>query len=165
MKLTRKTFLCTDKILEMMGAIQKEIGAKTETAVFEASIVALYKSLSKYGKDLLTDDKSDDSEETLIKKAKIKIKTQELIKDEEENARLQPKIKICTSILGGEIEENENRHKFCRYTSYTLKEDQSQLIPLRQVDAVLAETSLFIPSREAVFKNRPEVAKKFKSLK
>lgn len=163
-KNNKKLITFSDRSLEMAEAIGSQIGINKLTQIVARGIEELYKQTFKYGKDPFNEGGANDSEEVLIKKAVRKVKASQTIKEEQDKARLEPKINTCLNILGGEIETNENGHKFCRYTSYTLKDEQSQLIPINQVDPVLAETSLFIPSREAIFNNRPEVAKRFSSL-
>lgn len=163
MNLTRKTFLCTDKQIEIIKALREKYGVKTDTGVFDMALQALYEKSSKYGEDLLTNPTDTDSPEAFAKKAKAKADAKIALKKAEEDAKIQPKIDMCLNTLKGEIETNENNFKFCRFTSFgrSPAEDKSQLIPIKQVDPILLDTMVFNPTREAVFKNRSDIKKLF----
>lgn len=162
MQLTRKTFLCTDKQIEIIKALREKYGLKTDTGVFDMALQALQDKASKYGEDLLG-IKVDDSPESFAKKAKAKADAKIALKKAEEDAKLQPKIDMCVNLLKGEVETNEAGFKHCRFTSYgrTKADDRSQLIPIKQVDPILLDTMIFNPTKEAVLSHRPDIKKLF----
>lgn len=164
--LTRKTFLCTEKQIEIIKVLKDKFGIKTETGVFDMAIQALYEKTFKYGEDPLTNSTNSDSPESILKKAKAKAQAKVALKQAEEQAKIQPKIDMCLNLLGGEIETNENGFQFCRFTTFgtSPEKDKSQMIPIKQVDPIIAETSLFFPDREIVYKHRPEVKELFDRL-
>lgn len=155
----------SNRSLDMIEAIMNQTGFNTVTAVVTRGIEQLYKDTFKYGADPLTKAQLNDDDTTLIKKAEIKAKSKIAEKDAELTAKQAPKIDMCVNLLGGAVEENENGHKFCRFIQYNLNGDSESLLPLMQVDPIVAETSLFMPSKEAIFRNREDVKEKFSHLK
>jgi len=161
---TTKLIKFSPRSLDMVEAIMDHTGFNTVTSVVTRAIEQLYKDTFKYGADPLTKAAINDDDSTINKKAEVKAKSKIAVKDAELAAKQAPKIEMCLNLLGGEVETNENGFKFCRFTQYTLNGDTEGLIPLMQVDPIIAETSLFTPSREAVFRNRPDVKEKFNKL-
>lgn len=156
----KKLISFSNRNLDMMDALMEETGWDTPTQIVKRGIEELYRQTFKYGKDPIGSTEVN-TEENLIKKAIVKVKAKKLIKEAEDNAKLQPKIDFCLNNLLGQVETNEGGYKFCRFTTYTLKDDQSQLLSIKQMDPILLETSLFSPSKEAVFKHRPAIKKLF----
>lgn len=151
--------------LDMIEEIMKQTGFSSIAAVVTRSIEELYKNTFKYGADPLTKTGLNDNDDVITKKAEAKAKEKIATKQAEQDVKFAPKIDMCINLLGGEVEENENGHKFCRFTQYNLAGDNESLIPLMQVDPIIAETSLFMPSKEAIFRNRTDVKEKFSKLK
>lgn len=160
----KKLISFSDRNLDMIDAISKETGWDTPTQVVKRGIEELYKQTFKYGKDPLSIAQDGDSVETIGKKAERKAEGKRLIKEAEEKAKLAPKIQMCENLLNGEITTNENGFKFCKFTQYTMTDDKECIVPILQVAPIIAETSLFMPDRETVFKRRPEVKKLFAKL-
>lgn len=159
----KKLITFSDRNLDMMDALMKETGWNTPTQLVRRGIEELYKQTFKYGKNPLDEAQTSDPKEVMVKKAVAKAEAKKVLKDQEELLKLEPKMNICTNLLGGEVETDENGYKYCVFTMFAPKEenDARQKLPIRQVDALLAETSLFTPSKEVVFKLRPDIKKKF----
>lgn len=147
-----------------MQEIMKKQGVPSMTEVFRSAISALYEKTFKYGEDPLNNVSESDTPEIMAKKAKQKAEMKRLELEAEENAKLAPKIELCLSGFAGQIETNENGHKFCRFNQYTLTEDHSMMIPLKAVHESIIENNVFMPDRETVYKKRPEVKKLFEKL-
>lgn len=152
----------SDTHKKMIDDLKKRTGIDNANTLIVNAIVAYHKSYFPayaQGGGVFADP-----EETMEDKAKRKAEEKRLIKEAEEMAKLKPKIEMCQNLLGGEIETNENGFKFCRFTQYTLSDDNSLKIPILQVAPIIAETSLFMPDRETVFKKRPDIKKLFSKL-
>lgn len=164
-KTNKKLIDFSDRQLEMIDLISEHTGFTKTADIVRIGIQELY---DKYYKSYKTGQSSrtlgNQSEETLVKNAMIKSKAKILTEQAEEEMRLQPKIDICKNVLHGEIETNSNGTKICRFKQYNAffpEKDNEQVVPLSQVGAYLAETSLFIPAKEVVFKNRKDIKDKF----
>lgn len=159
----RKLITLSERNLDMIEAIAKETGWDTSTLVIRRGIEELYKQTFKYGKDPLNNASENDTPEVIAKKAKNRAEIKQAQKEAEELAKLKPKIDMCINLLGGEIETNEKGFKYCRFTQYGTEEskDSSLSIPIKQVDPIIAETSLFMPSKEVVFAKRVDIKSKF----
>ncbi len=160
----KKLITFNPRNIEMMKAIESEIGLTTAGEICRRAIEELY---GKYFKAYATTSRGNptNNEESAMLAAKIRAKTKVVEKQTEEELRNQKKVTMCERMLGGYVHENANGSKSCKFTQYTLQGDSELTVPLNQVDPIIAETSLFMPSRVSVFKNRPEVENIFKKLK
>lgn len=158
----KKIITLSDRQLDMIDLISEHTGIEKTTDVIRIGIQELY---DKYYKSYKTGQSTRNiSEEDLIKKATAKSKAKIIGEKAEEELRLQPKIDICLNMLKGEIDTSSSGTKICRFTQYNgfdATKDAEQVVPLSQVGAYLAETSLFIPAKEVVFKNRKDIKDKF----
>lgn len=161
----KKLITFSDRSLEMIEALKKETGFSATTQIVVRGIEELYSSTFKYGRSPLSDSGPNDSEEALVNKAMVKAKAKKALADAQEKIKLAPKVNICENILGGEVKKDELGYSYCHFKTFHTDEskDAEQVIPLRQCDPVLAETSLFTPSREAVFKARKDIKKLFET--
>lgn len=151
MKLTRKTFLCTDKQIGMLNFLKNEHGVKTDTGIFDMALSALYKKSTGYGRDPLY---SEDEKivQNVEKKAKLKDAAQAL-KD-------KPKIDRCLIDLKGDIVTNPDGTKVCNYFTHDVNKSYEQSIPLHQCGEYLLDNQ-FLPDRETVLKARKDLRKQF----
>ena len=142
-KLYRKTFLLTDTQVQIMDAIKDKLGLVSMTEVVRNALNVYAKSIYKYGATPLMADTDTDSSSS--------------------SSSVQLKSDICTIVLGGKINTDTRGRQSCIFTQYRMKEseDVECELPLSQVNLTLAETSLFYPTQELVYKKRPNVAKKF----
>jgi len=161
-KTNKKLITFTDRHIEMMEEISLKNGLEKPSAIVARGIEELH---SKYYKPYATAGSmgnSQASEDAQIKGAQIKAKAKEAEKDAREDLKNKRKYMICTNILGGEIGEDNKGDKICTYVQYSLTGDNIMSLPIGQMDPVLAETSLFMPSQNSVFNNRPDVEKMWK---
>lgn len=156
----KKLFDYSDIHFKMIEDLKKRTGIKNANALLQNALVAYHKSY--FPAYASSGGIFGDPDEAPEDKAQRKANEKKLIKEAEDIAKIKPKMEMCINLLGGTIEENENKHKFCRFKQYSaFGEDQSLLIPILQVAPIIAETSLFMPDRETVFKKRPDVKKLF----
>lgn len=99
-------------------------------------------------------------EENAIAVAQIKAKAKIAAKEVEAQAKWAPKIEMCENMLHGTVEES-NGSKFCHFNMHTPTGSLKQMIPLAQVDPVVAETSLFSPDKETVLASREDLRAEF----
>lgn len=157
---TRKTFLLSEKQCEMMEELKKKIGVNPDKTIFDMALSNFYNATFKYGTDPLSGGSSPDGdiESQATRKVKFKIAEEKA----KEDLKLAPKIVICEQKLKGTVEEKDGGKKICRWNNYsTLRGPEEQSIPLSQVGEYLL-SSLFIPDRESVLKEYPELESKFK---
>lgn len=150
----------SDTHLNMVEELKKRTGIKSLTAIVINGLVAYHKSYFP----AYASNSSPLSEEDVVKQAVVKAKAKKALADAEELERLRPKINICENLLHGEVKTDEKGFRYCHFTQFrkTQSEDKPQMIPLRQVDPILAETMLFMPSKESVLKSRADLRKKLK---
>lgn len=163
-KTLRKVIVLSPRHIEMMEILSSQIGLDKSTDLMKRGLEELFRSYNpsyKIGNGLRNAVKT---EEQLIVEATAKSKAKIIGEKAEEEARLQPKIDICLNMLKGEIETSSNGSRTCKFKQYNAfdeSKDADQIVPLNQVGAYLADTSLFIPSKEVVFKNRKDIKSKF----
>jgi len=159
-KLIRKTFLVEESMLEKMELMQAHLSLVTLTDVFRNAINLMYNnSLGdyKYRPDPLLS--SSRLEEIAMRKAEIKVKAKQAGKDAVVDSKYEGKTEICEDILGGRVEEKANGDRVCVFTQYSISGDKEEILPLKQVTADMENTHMYIPSKKAVLKNRPELNK------
>lgn len=91
--------------------------------------------------------------------AKVRLKS-EIVKAEHE-AKENVKTKICTEVFKGKVFLDASGAKVCKFVTRYANElnDKEQQIPLLQCDPSIAKNNLFVPTKEAVLKVRPELKK------
>lgn len=163
MKLTRKTFLADDTLLEKMELLRKHNSLLTLTEVFRLSVNTLYNSTIGNYKFKADPNLSTNVtvEEVAIKGARLKQKVKQITEEEEQKLRIEKKINMCKDLFNGEMSED---NKYCVFTSYGLKDDTEIKLPVNQIDPIVAQNSLFVPSMESIFKNRKDVRKIFSKV-
>lgn len=138
----------------MMEVIAEKTGISGTTHIIHFALAELYRKCAPAYKDNIN---AIPTENAVKAKARMKViakNVEEEMKDEAKNAK---KMSICTDVLYGSVEEGEHG-KVCRWnTYYNTGKVSSQMVPLKQVNAVLAETSLFIPNRATVLDALPEL--------
>lgn len=158
-KLRKKTISLTERHSEMIDLIQKQIGLSTSSAVLYRGLEELYGKLFpsyKYGGTSPT--KTD--ENTHIAVAINKQKGKEAAKKVQEEAKWAPKIDMCVNMLHGSVEQRGSG-RVCVFKMHTPMDSVEQVIPLIQVDPIVAETSLFSPDKETVLASREDLRKQF----
>lgn len=145
----------TPALEEMIEMIQRQKGFLNFQDVVRAGVINLYDDTFPAYKNVTL--RGADSEEDVVKRATLKARTKQIMEEKEEELKNEAKHNICKRVLNGEIINGET----CRYTQYTIKDDNIIEIPLSQVNEAIAENTMFIPSREAVFKARKSVKKMF----
>lgn len=160
-KLTRKTFLVDESMLEKMDMLMKHHSYINLTELFRHAMNKLYNDTFDYKYKPVTAVSGLNKEEIALKNAEIKAKAKGVTEKVFNDQKLEKKIQMCSDLFDGEVKEDENGNKVCVYTQYTIGGDNEITIPLVQVDPVVASNSVFLPSKEAIFKNRPDVRKKY----
>ncbi len=158
-KLRKKTISLNDRQWEMIELIQKQIGSPTSSAVIYRGIEELYGKLFpsyKFGGAQPT--KTD--EQTAIAIATNKQKGKEAAKKVAEDAKWAPKIDMCENMLHGTVEARGSG-RVCVFKMHTPMDSVEQIIPLIQVDPIVAETSLFSPDKETVLASREDLRAQF----
>jgi len=147
----------TDRQVEMVKMLQAEHGINSFSTIIDMAVTDMfsktfpaYRASSVSGRGVANSD-------TVEGKAKMKIMTKNAEKDFEEKARWEEKTRICEKDLYGEVGDGDHG-KVCRFNTYYADGKVSkQQVPLQQAHAILADTSLFIPSRAVVLSSRPEL--------
>jgi|2_EtaG_2_1085320.scaffolds.fasta_scaffold20009_4 hypothetical protein len=152
-KANKKLIKFSDRNIQMMNEIATKGGWATATEIVKRGIEELHMKYFRYNKPAL-------DEKLVIKTAQVKARAKVEAQKTKEDMRLEEKIKVCTQTLKGEVQNN-----MCMFTQYAVlpSGDKKMEVPLTQVDPVLAENSLFLPSKEAVLKARHALKKVFKS--
>lgn len=155
----------SDTHLRMVEELKERTGLKSLTAIIQNSLILYHKSYFPAYANKENSSNVPLTDTDIIRNAEQKAKVKLAQKEAEELAKLKPKIDMCKNLLGGEIETNEKGFKYCRFTQYGTEEskDSSMLIPIKQVDPIIAETSLFMPSKEVVFAKRVDIKRLFSS--
>lgn len=164
MKTYKKVIIFTEGQLKMVDELKEKTGFATLAEIIRNGLAAYHKT---YYPAYSTSSKgSEVSEETAIRHAEIKARAKIAAEKATEDKRNEKKIHVCENILGGHIEETSNGDKMCSFMSYgiTPAGDHENIYPISQIDPVLAETSLFLPSKTSVWKHRPEVRQAFRKL-
>ena len=151
MELTRKTFLCTAKQIEMINILKSRHGVKTDTGIFDMALSGLYAKTISKGEDPLSTD-----EEKIIQTAEKKAKIREV----SQSLKDKPKIDRCLNDLKGEIVTNPDGTKVCNYFTHDVNKSYEQSIPLHQCGEYLLD-NLFLPDKETVLTARKDLRKKF----
>lgn len=156
----KKMIVLNDRQREMLTLIRKQTGAQSDSAVIYRGIEELYgKMFPAYKFGGAQPTKTD--EETMVtlakNKAKGKIETKKIM----EEAKWAPKIEMCVSLLHGTVEESGSGARVCRFKMHMPTSSVEQVIPLMQVDPIVAETSLFSPDKETVLASREDLRKEF----
>jgi hypothetical protein len=165
--LVRKTFLVDQDMLDKMELIRKYESCLTLTEVFRMAINLLYKEGVGIYKNNKIGVGIGNNEEYAIKNAQLKVKTKMAMEKAEQDERNTKKVSMCEDIFNGEVMEKADGSMVCVYTSYNAwdeKLDEVLELPLAQLDTQLADNTVLVPSKDAVFKNRSEIKKKFKRL-
>lgn len=155
----KKLISFSPRSLDMIEAIMAHTGHSTVTSVVTRGIEELYKNTFKYGTDPLSGGTPVGiGDEAIETQAERIAKKKTAIKSAEETERMRPKVLMCQRLLKGELYTDDNNNKFCRFTQYRVGgDDQECTIPLGQVDPIIADTSLFMPSKKSVLNKRPEL--------
>ncbi len=162
MDLIRKTFLLEDKMLEKIEILRKQNTHLTQVDVIRAAVNLYWKDTFKYGTDpLLNSGSAIGGGNTVEAKAMSKVQRKLAEKKAEQDLKDAPKIKICLDELCGEIVTNPQGAKMCRWNTYSPDTTESQMVQISQVGKYLVENQ-FIPDKETVLKQRPELKKIFK---
>jgi len=140
---------------DMASMLIKQKGYSNFQDVCRAGIIALYDDTFPPYKNVSL--RGSDTEEDVVKRATMKAKSKAILEEQEELLKNEHKVKMCKRVLYGEVTDNDT----CRYTQYTMTDDNVLEIPLAQVSPAIAENTMFLPSREAVLKNRKSVARLF----
>jgi len=157
MKLIRKAYLIEDAMLNKMEILKKDLTLTTATNVIRTAINLLWKDTYKYGTDpLLNVSNSSTVEDVAKRKVLLDVAKKKVAQDLKD----APKINRCLNDLCGEIVINPDGSKMCKWENHNMTNSYEQIIPLNQCGEYLI-SNLFQPSKEAVFKARPDLAKKF----
>lgn len=154
---TRKNLLLNEGLLKMVDEIAKEGSYATFTSVIEAAIRLLHKKTIDY-RVLGAKRGPDAAGMSPSELARIKVEQKEAEKKAEQDMKDEKKTKICERELFGKVITDDGGYKYCIFNTNTRTESKQNKAPLGQADPVMART-LFIPSRDAVFAARPELAK------
>ncbi len=160
-KTLKKLITFTPRHIEMMEAIAAQSGWDQPTEIVKRGLEELY---IKYFPAYKTNKPTGDTEEAIIKTAVIRAKAKAAAIKTEEDLYEQEKVTMCEELFNGVAEERSDGVKICRFTQYTLRGDTEINMPLSQVGPTTANNMLFIPSKEAIFRNRKEVEKLFNKL-
>lgn len=154
----KKLITFSNKSIEMIETLIEEKGYLSISQTVNRGIEELYKTYSKYGKEL--GDKST-ADEDIEKQAERKVKFNQAKKEQEEKNKLAPKIKICEVDLGGEVVTNPDGSKICKWQTHDVNKSYDQAIALSQCGEYLIP-NVFMPDKDTVLKVRKDLRAKFK---
>ena len=139
---------------EMINNITNEIGLKNPSAVVHYAIAELHRTLFPAYKTSGSAVNTIDSKE---KKIKSRLEDKEIEKKIIEDRKMEVKRNICINNFKGNIVGDQ-----CHYTSYGTEEkfDIKEVLELYECDEDIAENVLFVPTKNAVLKARPQLIKK-----
>lgn len=149
-----KTLYPTPRILEMVKEIKEKRGLTTDSDVYFYAIGETHAMLFK---DYLVKRGSAFDSDDIEKNAKRKVEFREAEKKHKRDMHLAEKKNICTLILRGNVVGEE-----CHFDNYDYGKVEAQVIPLDAVTEEMAHNQ-FYPDRETVFKELPEIAKKYEN--
>lgn len=158
-KTVRRTILLTERKFEMTEEIAQEKGISTFTSVIENAIDFYYKQtfpayVNRAGAGTMAEKTHLTPEQVAINRTEAKALEKKAEQDRKDGA----KALICRNDLRGRVEDDGNGYKYCIFPTHTPEHSSEMKIPLVQSSPVIARTSLFMPSKAAVLKARPELA-------
>lgn len=153
-KKLRKVITFSKVNIDMMEALALKTGWVTPSEIVRRALEELH---GKYFKPYVVGGITPSTEGDAVRSAELRAKSKHIESKRLEELQNEKKALICTDLLKGEVVDG-----MCVFTQYTLKGDNRMTLPLSQVDPIIAETSLFMPSKEAVLNKRPDLQEKFK---
>lgn len=146
--------------MQMIKEIMDFDGVPTVTAAIHAAIAGYYKKI----KPNYMNQGSPMSHLSMQDKVKAKIEQKEMVVKIKADKKFNEKSQICVNVLGGEVFKDNSGGFSCRFaTHFADSPDEEQILPLDIVNVGYA-TNQFFPSKEAVFKKKPALKKKFDNL-
>lgn len=151
----KKLITFSTRSMDMIEAIMEETGFNTTTQVVTRGIEELYKNTFKYGKDPLNGIGGGSNDPDAIQKvAERKVAMKAAEEKAQSDLKLAPKIAICVDQLKGEV-----RDGVCYYKNYFLDgSSQDENCPIVSIGQHSIDNQ-FIPNKEAVIKNNPNLFK------
>jgi len=145
-----KTILFSTRQIEMVELMKEKTGITNFVAIVHFAIHEVFsKMFPAYASNPFI--KTPNNIETV---AKMKVDKKKLELKYKEELKIKEKINMCTNMLYGEIIDD----KFCRFNTYYVNgKIAEQQVPILQVNPIMIETSLFIPNRDVVLENIPEL--------
>lgn len=161
-KTERVGVVFTKRQMSMIEQIAPEIGVSTVTAVLERGMELLYaKTFPAYS---TRQAGGKQKEKTTLKPEQIavnKVEAKALEKKAEQERKEKEKSTICIRELYGRVEDDGNGNKYCIFPTHTTENTSEMKIPLLQSSPIIAKTSIWMPSKEAVLKARPDLKKTY----
>lgn len=159
-KTIQRTMRFTERQFEMCEAIAEKNGFNSFQGVIDKAIELYFsKSFPLYAVGRTTTDAGQKTTNMGVKEiAKSKVDMRQAQKDAELENKLEKKRLICKRDLHGRVETDDGGFHYCYFKIHDTKTSVEQKMPLLQTDPVIAR-SLFVPSKEMVFKARPELKK------
>jgi hypothetical protein len=154
---TIRSIQFTEKLDEMVAEIMAENGYPTFTAVVHQAIVFLYQKTIAPPNYVV--GKTANDPEIAKKRARIKVEAKLEAEKAKTEQKVNEKVALCENLYKGEVQGD-----ICVFKSYGLneKEDTIGEIPLETISNDIFENNVFFPSKDIVFKKRPDVAKIWK---
>lgn len=159
-KTIQRTMRFTERQFEMCEAIAEKNGFNSFQGVIDKAIELYYsKTFPMYAINRATGEAAQGVANMGVKEiAKSKVDMRQAQKDAELQIKIDKKKLICERDLHGRVETDESGFHYCFFQVHDTKISVEQKMPLLQADPVIAR-GLFIPSKEMVFKARPELKK------
>lgn len=142
--------LLTERQLEMVEKLKKETGMTSTSYIFFQALDSLHKAYFPAYRQGGSSFQSGSLEDRARAKIDMKAMTEKVKQDN----FIKEKTDICINQFHGRVEDG-----ICFYTSYgfTPSDDMELNAELEECTEMLAENTLFIPTKEAVLKHRPEL--------
>lgn len=143
---------------DMINDLKDHLGLKNPSAIVHYAIVELYRSVfPAYKTNPLSLDPDN-----LQRKAKAKVALKALETQAEAEMKLQPRIDCCVNDFKGKVKDG-----ICYFTAYSTnkKLDTLEEIDLNSCYPEIAESRVYLPSKEAVLKARPDLFKLINKIK
>lgn len=156
-----RNFTSTPRMEDMIEELQERCGYNSFSALMQNAILDMHKKHFPAYKANSTSTAYPGM--TPEKTGEMKYKIAESKKEAELKAKMERKANICTNHLFGQVEKDNHGNQYCVYTNYYPKKEQDaeQRVPLEGIGIELAD-NLFIPTKRAVLKMRPDLQERFK---
>ncbi len=147
----------TERQLEIIEIIKNKDGFSTTGEVLAFTLAFYYRKIEPHYVSQGAIKTGKTPEERAKEAVDMKLAKEKHITD----TKHAIKRNVCENILGGEVFKDSSGGYSCRYNNHFVNgNDEQQILPLDMVNESYSNYQFF-PSKEAVLKARPELAKKF----
>lgn len=159
-KTVRTSLNLTERQYSMAQQIAQELGLSSFTAVMERGLDMIYnKTFPAYIPRQSGAKTKENTQLTPEQVAENKVEAKELAKRAEQARKEKEKSTICIREMFGRVEDDGNGNRYCVFPTHTTESSSDLKVPLMQASPIIAQTSIWMPSKEVVLKARPELKK------